>query len=497
MLTPEHDFQRALLPEKRASESALKRTVPLILAVALFMENMDSTVIATSLPAIAADIGTSPIALKLALTAYLVALAIFIPVSSWVADRFGAKRVFRFAIGVFIVGSVACASSSTLTEFVLARFLQGMGGAMMTPVARLVLVRATEKRDLVSAMAWLTIPGLIGPLVGPPIGGFITTFISWHWIFLINLPIGFVGIWLAGLYLPEIEPVHSRHLDVRGFVLSGMAASGIVFGLSVVSLPALPPVVGIIVLAAGIVAGLLYLRHARRTPEPILDFRLFGNPAFRAAVIGGSLFRIGSGATPFLLPLLFQLGFGMSPFQSGMLTFASAFGAIAMKFLASYTLRTAGFRNVLAGSALLGGAFIAASALFTQTTSHAVIVAALVGGGFMRSLFFTSANALVFADIDASDASQATAISAASQQISVAVGVAVGGGLIESISYLTGEPVSASTFPIAFLVVGSITAVSMIPFWRLPGDAGSSVSGHRFRVPAGRAPPPPDVIPGP
>ncbi|MBU2193757.1 MAG: MFS transporter [Alphaproteobacteria bacterium] len=467
----------------------MRRTVPLILAVALFMENMDSTVIATSLPAIAVDIGTSPIALKLALTAYLVALAIFIPVSAWVADRLGAKLVFRAAIGVFVIGSVACASSGSLLEFVLARFLQGMGGAMMTPVARLVLVRATEKSDLVSAMAWLTIPGLIGPLVGPPVGGFITTFITWHWIFLINVPIGLAGIWLAGRYLPDIEPAHARRLDMPGFLLSGIAASGVVFGLSVISLPALPPIVGVIVLLVGLGAGALYFRHARVTPDPILDLRLFRNPAFRAAVGGGALFRVGSGATPFLLPLLFQLGFGMTPFQSGMLTFASAFGAIAMKFMASFTLRAGGFRTVLAATAFLGGGFIAASALFTPSTSHAVIIAVLIGSGFLRSLFFTSAGALVFADIDAGEASQATAISAATQQISIAVGVAVGGGLLEGTSYLSGEPIGPGSFTVAFLTVGLITALSLIPFARLPKDAGSSVSGHRLRRPAGEEPP--------
>lgn len=205
-------------------DRALKRTIPLILAVALFMENMDSTVIATSLPAIAADIDTSPIALKLALTAYLVSLAIFIPISGWLADRFGAKRIFRIAIAVFVIGSVACAVSGSLGEFVAARFLQGMGGAMMTPLARLVLVRATPRRELVTAMAWLTIPGLIGPLVGPPVGGFITTFFTWHWIFLINVPIGVVGIFLAGRFLPDVELTPSPPLDVAGFLLSAIAA---------------------------------------------------------------------------------------------------------------------------------------------------------------------------------------------------------------------------------------------------------------------------------
>jgi len=457
----------------------MNRTVPLILAVALFMENMDSTVIATSLPAIAEDIGTSPIALKLALTAYLVSLAIFIPISAWVADKFGAKRVFRMAIAVFVLGSLACAVSASLSQFVMARFLQGMGGAMMTPVARLVLVRSTAKRDLVSAMAWLTVPGLVGPLVGPPVGGFFTTFLSWHWIFLINVPIGLAGIWLAGRFLPEVPSGEARPIDVPGFLLSAIAASGVVFGLSVISLPALPPVVGVIVVTIGVLSGILYIRQARTKAHPVLDFRLFRNPVFRSAILGGSIFRIGAGATPFLLPLMFQLGFGLTPFQSGMLTFASAFGALAMKFLAPLTLRTGGFRNVLIGAAALSGCFIAANSLFTPETPHGVIIAVLIGSGFLRSLFFTSSNALVFADIDDKDASQATAIAASSQQIMVAIGVAVGGGILEGVQYVTGAPLGASAFATAFVIVGAMSMFAVLPFLGLAGNAGSSVSGHR------------------
>jgi EmrB/QacA subfamily drug resistance transporter len=466
----------------------LNRTIPLILAVALFMENMDSTVIATSLPAIAADIGTSPIALKLALTAYLVSLAIFIPVSGWMADKFGAKRVFRIAISVFVVGSVACAASGSLGAFVGARFLQGMGGAMMTPLARLVLVRATPRRELVAAMAWLTIPGLVGPLVGPPVGGFITTYFSWHWIFLINVPIGLLGIWLAGRFLPDVELAGSPPLDVPGFLLAAAAASGIVFGLSVVSLPALPPMVGVATLSVGMLASVLYIRHARRRKHPILDLKLFDIPVFRATIRGASIFRIGNGAVPFLLPLMFQLGFGMTPFQSGMLTFASALGAIAMKFLASAMLRTGGFRTVLIGAALLSAGFIAANGLFSPRTPTAVIIPVLIGAGFLRSLFFTASNALVFADVDDRDASQATAIAAAAQQISVAVGVAIGGGILEAFALLTGEAVDASAFSTAFFIVAAITALSVIPLMRLSAGAGSSVSGHRLRDPGAGEP---------
>ncbi len=456
------------------------RIVPLILAVALFMENMDSTVIATALPAIAADIGTSPIALKLALTSYLVSLAIFIPISSWMADRYGAKTVFRSAIGVFIVGSITCATAGSLTAFVLARFLQGMGGAMMTPVARLVLVRSTAKRDLVNAMAWLTMPALVGPLIGPPLGGFITTFMTWHWIFLINVPIGLAGIVLAGRYLPDIEARLRKRIDGRGFVLSAVAASGIVFGLSVASLPALPPVVGLIAVAIGAISGALYIRHARIHPAPILDLKLFANPVYRAAIVGGTVYRIGVGATPFLLPLLFQLGFGLTPFQSGMLTFASAGGALSMKLFAPATLRRAGFRTVLIGAALLGALLVAANALLTAYTPWLVIVALLFAAGFLRSLFFTSVNALAFAEVSEQEASQATAISAAAQQISVALGVALGGGILEASTWFTGHALTQEGFAAAFMIIAAIAASSALVFAGIPRDAGSAVSGHRF-----------------
>jgi EmrB/QacA subfamily drug resistance transporter len=458
---------------------ALNRTIPLILAVALFMEQMDSTVIATSLPAIATDIGTNPIALKLALTAYLVSLAVFIPVSGWMADRFGAKRVFRAAIVVFVVGSVACAASGSLGAFVAARFLQGMGGAMMTPVGRLVLVRSTPRNQLVSAMAWLTIPALVGPLVGPPVGGFITTFLTWHWIFLINVPIGLIGFILATRVLPEMAGHDDGPPDVRGLILSGLAASGIVFGLSVISLPALPPIVGAVTLVVGIICLVLYVRHARSSPAPILNLRLFAHPTFRAAITGGSLFRIGAGAVPFLLPLMFQIGFGLSPFQSGLLTFASAIGAMAMKFLAPGMLRRSGFRSVLIGSAIAGAALIAANALFSPGTPHLVIIVVLIVAGFLRSLFFTATNSLVFADVEDREASQATAISAVSQQISIALGVAVAGMILEAVTYWSGEPLSLSAFTIAFVIIAALTALAAVPYFSMDPAAGSGVSGHK------------------
>jgi EmrB/QacA subfamily drug resistance transporter len=457
----------------------VNRIVPLVLAIALFMEHMDSTVISTSLPAIAADIGTSPIALKLALTAYLVSLAVFIPISGWMADRFGAKNVFRGAILVFIIGSIACAASGSLLAFVGSRFLQGVGGAMMTPIARLVLVRSTARNELVGAMAWLTMPALIGPLIGPPVGGFVTTYFSWHWIFLINVPIGIIGIWFATRFLPDVEPLIRRPLDVIGFFLSGIAASGVVFGLSVVSLPALPSWVGITTLAVGVISTILYLLHARNKAEPLLALDLFRNQVFRSSIVGGSLFRIGVGALPFLLPLMFQIGFGLTPFQSGMITFASAIGAMGMKLATKWFYAKTGFRNSLMYGSIVAAGFIAANGFFTPETPYWVIIILLISGGFFRSLFFTGTNALTYAEIPNEQTSQATPISSVAQQISIALGVAVAGSILEISTKTHGGALQLSDFHIAFFIVAALSALACLSFRKLDPNAGSEVSGHR------------------
>ncbi|WP_152045232.1 MFS transporter [Aureimonas psammosilenae] len=461
----------------------MKRIVPIVLAVALFMENMDSTVIATSLATIARDIGTSPIALKLALTSYYVALAIFIPISGRMADRFGAKEIFRAAIGIFMAGSLACAFANSLEGFVVARFIQGMGGAMMTPVGRLLLVRAVPKGDLVAAMAWFTIPAMVGPLVGPPIGGAIATYADWRWIFLINMPIGVAGIFLAARYLPEVERVPGITFDWPGFVLSGLACAGIVFGLSVVSLPALPPPFGMAMAALGLVFAVLYVRYARRVENPVLNLDLLQIPTLRAALVGGALFRIGTGAVPFLFPLMLQLGFNFTPLQSGLISAASIGGAMTMKFLARPILKAFGFRTTLLATGVIGGLFVMLIGFYRTDIALPVLIALLLLGGFFRSLFFTSINTLAFADVPRSNAGDATSMLAAFQQIAIATGVAAAGGILEAGIKLHGtELPTIGIFSVAFFVVGGVATLASLPFLSLPKEAGAEVAGRR--VPA-------------
>ncbi|MGJ8528349.1 DHA2 family efflux MFS transporter permease subunit [Maritalea sp.] len=454
------------------------RITPLILAVALFMEMMDSTVIATSLPAIAADIGSEPISLKLALAAYLVALAVFIPISGWMADRYGARNVFRGAILVFMLGSVACAFADSLTTFVLARFLQGIGGSMMTPLARLILIRNTPKKDLINAWAWLTMPALFGPLAGPPVGGFLTTYFSWHWIFYINIPIGIIGIILASKYLGGTGHRESRKLDWIGFLLTGSCFSGLIFGLSVVSLPALPPIFGVSVAIAGLICGLLYIVHARRVENPVLDLKVFEEPIFRTATVAGFVFRISIGGTPFLFPLMLQIGFGYSPFESGMITFIGAGGAILMKFFLKPALGAFGFRSLLIAGVCVSGVLSITHGFFTAQTPIWIIMSILLFMGFFRSMYFTSLNTLTFTQTPSDLSGSATVISSVSIQLAFAFGVAFAALLLEGLAFVRGVEVGVAEIQTTFLILAVLTFLSLIPLLGLSKQVGDEVSGH-------------------
>ena len=460
-----------------------ERLIPLIVATALFMENMDSTVIATSLPAIAADIGTSPLTLKLAITSYLLSLAVFIPASGWTADRFGARAVFSIAIAVFMVGSIGCALSSSVTDFVIARIVQGAGGAMMTPVGRLVLLRSIDKSALVNAMAWVTVPALVGPVIGPPLGGFITTYFSWHWIFLINIPIGLLGIFMALRYIDPIRSEDPERFDLWGLILAGIGLGGIAFGLSVAGLNLLPWTVVVALIAVGSISMTLYVIHAKRTASPVLDFTLMRLPTLRASIIGGFLFRLGIGALPFLLPLLMQVGFGLSPFKSGLVTFSSAVGAMGMKTLAARIIRTFGFRNIMTINAIVSSVFLAACALFTASTPLLLIMIILVVGGFFRSLQFTAINTVAYAEVEPAQMSRATTLVSVNQQLAISAGVAVGAFSVETNMLLHHvSELSAADFAPAFIVVAIISAVSTWFFYQMPVDAGHQVSGRRMVV---------------
>jgi EmrB/QacA subfamily drug resistance transporter len=456
------------------------RLLPLIVASALFMENMDSTVIATSLPAIAADLGTDPIVLKLAFTTYLLSLTVFIPISGWCADRFGAKHVFRAAIAVFMLGSIACGFSQSLGWLIAARALQGLGGAMMVPVGRLIILREVPKSQLVDALAWLTIPALIGPLVGPPIGGFITTYFDWRWIFWMNVPIGLLGLIVATRFLPEMPPEPVLPLDLRGFLLSAVGLSSLVFGFTIIGRDLLPIYGQVLLISFGAVCMALYVRHAATAKNPILDLKLLRIPTFRAGVEGGSFYRIGVGAIPFLMPLMFQLGFGLTAFQSGLLSCWAAAGAMAMKFSASTLLRRFGFRQLLIFNGVVSCLIMAGYGLLSAATPFVLIALLLLVGGFLRSLQFTALNALTYSDIVRANTSNATTFYAVAQQFSLSAGVAVAAFVLEAVQVVRGEAIiAADDFSVAFFIVAGIALLSVFQFARLDANAGSSVIDRR------------------
>jgi EmrB/QacA subfamily drug resistance transporter len=462
------------------------KIVPLIVAVALFMENMDSTVIATSLPAIAADIGTDPLALKLAITSYLISLAVFLPVSGWTADRFGARNVFRLAILVFISGSIGCALSQSLTQFVIARMVEGAGGAMMTPVARLILVRTVDKRELVVAMIWVTIPALFGPMIGPVFGGFLTTFVSWHWIFIINVPIGLAGVILATIYIEDVKAEAPDPFDAKGAALAGLGIAGLIFGGSTLGLNFLPTGVVLAMIAIGAASTVAYVLHARRTPAPIVDLSLLRFPTLHAAVVGGFFYRAGIGCLPFLLPLALQLGFGLTAFESGLITVSNVFGALGMKTIIPIVLRRFGFRSALVVNAVISAAMVAMCATFVPGVPFAWIVGVLLVGGFFRSLQYTSLNTVAYADIDPRYMSRATTLVAVSQQLSLSVSVALGASLVElTLAWRGAEKITAFDFQPAFVIVSLISAATFLMFRRLPPDAGAEVSRRQSAASTG------------
>ncbi|HEY5203342.1 MAG TPA: DHA2 family efflux MFS transporter permease subunit [Roseiarcus sp.] len=460
----------------------------LIIATALFMENMDGTVISTSLPAIALDLHQDPIVLKLALTSYMLTLAVFIPASGWIADRFGARTVFCSAIVIFTLGSILCGASSSLSTLIAARVFQGLGGAMMVPVGRLVLLRSIPKSDLVSAMAYLTVPALIGPIAGPALGGFITTYFHWRWIFWINVPIGILGVLLSLRFIDNLREQAVPRFDFKGFVLSGVGLLSLISGLSMIGRGIAPYWLVAAMIAIGAFSLAAYARHANAHADAILDLKLLKIPTFYAGVAGGFVFRVGIGAIPFLLPLLLQVGFGLTPFESGSITFAAAAGSLMMKLTASRVLRWFGFRDTLVFNCLISGAFLAACALFTPSTPHWLLLLVLLAGGFFRSLEFTALNAISYADIDQPKMSRATSFASVSQQMSGAVGIAVAAICVQLIQVGFGDSeLGARDLSLAFVLVAIVSSLSVFIFARLKPDAGAAVSGRMISTTEERA----------
>ena len=471
-------YKARLRSRERLSHVSV-RTTALIVASALFMEQLDGTVLATALPTMARTFGVDPLQMNVALTAYLLSLAVFIPASGKVADRFGTRTVFRYAIALFTFGSILCGLSDGLWQLVGARVLQGIGGAMMVPVGRLVLLRSIERRELVSAMTWLMVPATIGPVLGPPVGGFLVTALSWRWIFYINVPIGVLGMVLSSLYIRDIREEGRVDFDGWGLLLSGVSLSCLMFGLELASRGETSLLATAGIVAAGLGSGALYVRHSRRHKQPVLDFSLMRVPTFGLSVIGGGLTRISAGAVPFLLPMMLQLGFGMSALQSGLITFTSSAGSILMKGAARPILRRWGFRSVMMWNGLTSTVFLAAIASFRPDWPVALIYGVLLVGGFFQSLQFTAYNTICYADIGQAQMSSATSFYTTFQQLMLTLGICTAAASLAGSLAITGHPHPLLVdYSAAFMVVALISLAAAPTCARLPRDAGDEISGR-------------------
>ena len=453
--------------------------IPFLVGCALFMQMLDSTIVATALPAMAVALDTDPVHLNIAITSYLLAVAVFVPISGWAADRFGARRVFIVAICIFTLSSLTCALSVSVLQLVISRTLQGVGGAMMVPVGRIILLRSYPKHELLKAMAFLSLPALVGPIIAPPLGGFLVTYASWHWIFLINVPIGAIGVRLVMLHIREFEPDGKDHpLDVLGFLLSASFMAALVWGFASLGRPGVPLWSSMAIIVFGVASAVVFVWHARRHADPILDLSLLNIPTFEIATLAGNLCRFTIGATPFLLAMLLQVGFGLSAISAGLITFVGAVGAMLMKFTAPPILRHWGYRRVLMVNAVLTGAGVLCCAGFTPTTPMAAMLGVLLMGGFFRSLQFTALNTLAFADIPHERMSRASSFAAMTQQLSVSLGVGIAAGTLNvSMALRGGGSLAVADVVAGFIVIGLLCALAAIMFRRLPEHAGQALHG--------------------
>lgn len=456
------------------------RLIPVIVASPLFLQNLDSSVMATALPSIAQSLSVPVLHLNLAITAYLLSLAVFLPISGWLADRYGAKRVFCAAIALFALASALCAAATGLPSMVAFRILQGLGGAMMVPVGRLILLRAIPPGEMVSAMVWFTVPPVLGRMVGPLFGGAIVTVTTWHWIFLVNIPFGLLAIALAWAYIPdERGPARAPvHFDGWGFLLLAAGLGLLMAAMETAGKAMAPAWLSVLAAGTGIASLLAYHRRSRHMDQPLIDLGILRYRTFRTNVLGAAPLRFAIGAMPFLLPLLFQLGFGMSPLQSGLLSMASAIGALATRLVMKRAILDIGFRRLLLGACLGTSLSYMGYSLFGPGTPHLLVFGALMLGGLVSSLCMVALGTLGFSEVPPARMSHATALSTMLQQLSVSFGVVLGASLLTMVSWWhggDGNQLQARDFMPAFLVVGLLTLLSLMSFRRLPADAGAEL----------------------
>jgi EmrB/QacA subfamily drug resistance transporter len=464
-------------PLPTAAEPRLRIVIPLVVGCAFFMEGLDATMIAVSIPAMAKSLGESPLRLNLVITSYLLSLAVFIPVSGWIADRFGARRVFCAAVLIFAAGSALCGLAADLPMLVAMRIVQGFGGAMMTPVGRLVLLRSFPRAGLVSAMNWMTIPSMVGPMVGPIVGGVLTSYVSWRWIFYLNIPIGLIGGVLALRLFENYRAPAPTRFDFVGFVIAGLGLFLLELAIENVGRPMLPPAIGLVFFPLAAITLLTYWHHARHSNSPVLDLNLLQIKTFHIGTVTGGICRMGLDATPFLLPLLFQVGFGLSPVQAGLLSFSSTFGAMVVRSVSRPVLRSLGFRRTLVWGAVLSGLVTASYALLSADTPAWLIAFAVLIGGCIRSIQYLALNTISYADVPSAMLSRATSVGGVVQQLARGFGVAIGAALLAVIA--GSEQVTTRDFQIVLLLVGLIPLISALGFLRLSASDGAEVSGHR------------------
>ncbi len=450
----------------------------LLVAGTFFMENLDGTIIATAAPAMGRDFGVAAVDLNVALTAYLITIAIGIPISGWLTDRFGGRRILLIAIAVFTVASGVCALSTSLPMLVVARIAQGAGGAMMVPVGRLVVLRATSRADLLDAIAYLTWPALLAPVLAPAIGGFVVTTVGWPWIFVINLPLGVIAFVVAARIVPALRAESVPPLDWVGFVLSAGVLCAALIGLESLGGNGTGLTVAV-ALPLAVLLGLLAARWFRRAPSPLLRFGALRLPSFRAGNGGGLVYRMVINAVPFLLPLLFQVGYGLSAVRAGLLVLLLFVGNLAVKPLTSPMIRRYGFRPVLIGSVAAGLAVFLAIAALDQRSPLPVVVAVLILSGAFRSVGFSAYNSLQFAEIEPDQMAEANTLSSTLQQIAVGLGVALGALALRFGGVLSQDPTSVGSYRIAFVVLAVLMVIPLVEAIRLHRTAGDEVAARR------------------